>query len=298
MTMVLRVKRTALSRVAGLLITLALYVTFIGVEISLDSITRTNLAQSGYFFFASWVRILMGELIPTVIAYYANDPIVLQYTLVLLSIIAFYGAWLINPLWLALFYLTPMGTLLLMNIQPFFIATSLFYWGVRLVENNHKKGGLVLVLLSVLFHWAILLLIAIEFFIIFWRFRGRPIVLLIGVAAFFLLQESGVLRLLSNKFEVYSTSVSGNVLHAYLAILMAVLASILAVIKVRPRNLYFRLILLAVIISALVLGGQIKIASRIAFVSDILFFVLFVELFNSTIRWLLSAQRRAVPHSG
>lgn len=269
-----------------LIITLGYFSYFKPDAVNIDSIVRTNSANNFNIGSTSFLQIIFGEFIPLLIALFLNNPELFQSILVLVSVIIFSLSWQINPLHLIWFSLTPMGYLLLYNIQPFFISVSICFLGINLIRKRKKNHGLILLVFSILTHWSSLILMLIEYLILSFkninlRIQKNTLISLILFFSFLIFSFfAGYFQIIVEKFKSYA-EFEGNPLHAYLGIVLAIIALLLSYLKIRSRNIATRLGFIGLIIIFFLITGRIKEASRLAFFSDIFAFVFFVDLLQN-----------------
>ena len=160
----LKIKKGIIFKLCCLFITLFYFILTRPIDYNLDSLMRTEFARSFDYGSANIIYLLFIELIPSLIAKIINDALIYQNALTIIAVIIFTLSWERNPLHLIWFSFTPMGELLVYNIQPFFIATSLFYWGYRYLQFGEKLRGIFILFTALFTHWASLILLILELF--------------------------------------------------------------------------------------------------------------------------------------
>lgn len=198
----------------------------------------------------------------------------------------------ISPLFLLLFSFLPQGYLLMGNITPFFLGSLLT---IGFVMRSEKQGKNVLtgirllgVIISVLFHWSMILVFASY---VCWYFllsrRGWVFGAIIMLAILMLLASIGGVDLsaIESRAATYE-DVAGSSFHSILAIVSYVVFFLIVYASYWPlgRRTYYKFLPFVAIVLVVEVFISSKAGSRLAFFLDSLVFVVAARIAGALLK--------------
>jgi hypothetical protein len=264
-------------------------------EANVDSIVRTKEAQYTTF---DNIAVLFSEPAVLIIASWLNDPALLQITLAILIAIICAFRYGYSSLCIVIFIFTPPGYILILNTQPFFIGAILAMSVTEKIFNQTKLSSTdwFVAIMAVLFHWAAFIVFFLEGIMYLLTTRSfhkiyKILLILFGFGLMYIAFSLGLFFYINIKLEAYGGVTTGVASHVYLSVLFfAIIVIINPFIKVAgapaPRAFIYSLLAMG-----FMLIGSVKLGSRIAFFSDIVFYFWATSVFTHVLQHFLKTKK-------